>query len=117
MRGEKNKVFIMYKFLVMMTLTIPTSTMAGDYLREDESVDRADIVFDYGMPCSSLVDLSHSEVLAITHPSHREHFEAFCAPENVYTCSDYSSLLYKQGALERQDELYCRFVPKTSAGP
>ena len=66
--------------------------------------------FTYGMPCSNLVDLSESEIFALVHPSHKEEFEGFCIPEDVYNCSDYNGLLYQLGSLERHDGLTCRFI-------
>ncbi len=67
--------------------------------------------FNYGMPCAKLVEINYSEFLALIHPSHREFFNSFCLPENVYTCSDYNGLLYQQGVLENTSGPMCEFIP------
>ncbi|SME96118.1 hypothetical protein [Pseudobacteriovorax antillogorgiicola] len=92
--------------------TAPTGpkAMADEYFPNASDTDQP--IFSYGMSCSRLVDLTQSEVYAVVHPNHREDFEGFCVPEDVYNCSDYNGLLYQLGTLERHDGILCRFIPR-----
>lgn len=64
-----------------------------------------------GLSCGDLVDLSESEIAALTHPDNRLDFDNFCMPEDIYSCSDYNGLLYQFGTLEPNSQYQCRFIP------
>lgn len=98
-------------FNILIILFFIGSTVSGALATEYFANSSEDIIFTYGVPCSKLVDLSEAEVFAVVHPSHKEEFENFCVPEDVYNCSDYNGLLYQLGTLERHDGVLCRYVP------
>lgn len=100
--------FTTIKSLFLLSLFSLTSASQG---AESTEFSEGGFEFVYGGPCSALAELTEAEMVAIIHPSHSEEFAAFCMPEDVYNCSDYNSLLYQLGSLERYDGLTCRFTP------